>query len=136
MIRTFIIVDDDSFNNAMCGMLLRNALGHVMASAFLIPEEALEFIKRTYHANSPETILLLDINMPTLTAWQFMDTFKLFQQTIRSKIGVYILSSSVDANDKKIAGNYVDIKGFITKPLERKKLCALALSRYQMDDAD
>jgi CheY-like chemotaxis protein len=135
MIRTYIIVDDDSFNNAMCGMLLRNALGHIMATAFLVPEEALAFIRTTYSEESAETILLLDINMPSMTAWQFMDDFEHFEEAVKARIRVYILSSSVDPRDKTIAERYKTIRGFITKPLERKALCAMALSPYQVEQS-
>jgi CheY-like chemotaxis protein len=126
-------VDDDSFNNAMCGMLLRNALGHVMATAFLVPDEALTFIKATYSEKSAETILLLDINMPGMTAWQFMDSFQLFEEAVKKKIRVYILSSSVDPADKLIANTYKSITGFISKPLERRALCDMALSRFHTE---
>lgn len=63
-------------------------------------------------------IILLDLFMPEINGWEFMS--QLNQKTIRPK--VYILSSSVDYNDKSKAKEYDLVRDFISKPLSSAQL--------------
>jgi len=74
---TYIIVDDDPFNNMLCRMIIEDALGEAEIKEFTSPEAGLLFIKET--VKSP-TILFLDINMPTMTGWEFLERYELFNE--------------------------------------------------------
>ena len=123
----FILVDDDPINNMLCGLSIKNALSDADIRAFTTPEKGLEFIQNEYsniHDEKP-AILLLDINMPTLTGWEFMEQFDSFSDEVKSRVSVYILSSSVDERDKERARADKYIKGFISKPIEPERVLAL-----------
>ncbi len=124
--REYIIVDDDPFNNLICSMAIKSTLGIKDTKIFTVPEEALAFIENEYIKSLKLTILFLDINMPTLTGWQFMEQFEKFCEEVKNKISIYILSSSVDQRDKDKAKGYTYIKGFISKPLGRETILSLA----------
>ncbi len=125
-IRKYIIVDDDPFNNVLGCIALKNALGLVDTKTFTQPEEGLAFVKAEYPKIQEPTILFLDINMPTLTGWEFMEQFEKLDKVIKENISVYILSSSVDQRDKDKAKANPSIKGFISKPLESETILELA----------
>jgi len=57
--------------------------------------------------------LFLDLNMPEMTGWDFLDIFK--PKNIGPK--VYILSSSVDERDITKASSYSIVKKYLSKPL-------------------
>ena len=66
-------------------------------------------------------IILLDLNMPILDGWQFLDEFKQFNSTAQ----VYIMSSSNYPEDIQNASNYPLVKGYIVKPLTTEKAIEL-----------
>ena len=125
-IRKYILVDDDPFNNIISSMEIESALGEVDIKTFEVPEEGLAFIQNEYIKNLLPTILFLDINMPTLTGWEFMEQYEKFSEEVKKQISIYILSSSVDPRDKDKAKANKYIKGFISKPLESETILSLA----------
>ncbi|MEO6549269.1 MAG: response regulator [Ferruginibacter sp.] len=125
-IRKFILVDDDSVNNLISTIIITEALNKADITSFQVPETALAFIGQKYLQNIEPTILFLDLNMPTLSGWEFMEEYLQFPEGIKEQISIYILTSSIDDRDKDKANNYDNIAGFITKPLEEKLIVSLA----------
>ena len=109
----YVAVDDDSFNNMLCSMIIEDTLGEVDITTFTKPEEGLAFIE---NVKSP-TILFLDINMPTLTGWEFLEQYEKFSEKVKMYVSIYILSSSLYQRDKDRANQNKHVKGFISKPL-------------------
>ena len=124
----FIIVDDDPFNNMVCSMIIEDALGEADIKEFTQPEKALLFIKENIQ---DQTVLFLDINMPTLTGWDFLDLYAGFSDEIKSHISVYILSSSLDHRDRDKADRNKYVKGFISKPIEYDTVLSIAGGQFQ-----
>ncbi len=120
-IRHFLLVDDDAINNVLTKMILKKSFGEVQINAFTVPEEGLEFMK-SEPINNPPVILLLDINMPTISGWEYLDAFELFDPTIKMKYEIYILSSSVDPKDINRAKENPLVKDFIEKPINNEIL--------------
>jgi two-component system, chemotaxis family, chemotaxis protein CheY len=82
------------------------------------PETALKEIKEEVLADeNTTTVLFLDINMPSMTGWEFLESFKDFRTEIRQRFTIYILSSSVDDRDKEMADSNPFVSGFLSKPL-------------------
>lgn len=117
--RRFIVVDDDPMNNMIC----KHAIGRFDSGAeillFTEPEKALVMIEESYgnETYGMETVLFLDINMPTMSGWEFLEVFKDFKGSMHQDIDIYILSSSIDQSDKEKAGNSEFVKGYLPKPL-------------------
>jgi response regulator RpfG family c-di-GMP phosphodiesterase len=124
----YIIMDDDPFNNTICAMILEDALGEVEIKEFTKPEKGLLFIQE--NVKSP-TILFLDINMPTLTGWEFLEQYEKFSEEVKMHISIYILSSSLDWRDKDKAKANKYVKGFISKPLEFETVISIAGGGFQ-----
>jgi len=125
----YIIVDDDSFNNTICTMILEDALGNVEIQEFTKPEKALLFIRE--NVKSP-TILFLDINMPTLSGWDFLEQYEKFSEGVKMHVSIYMLSSSLDRRDKDKAKANKYVKGFISKPLEFETVISIAGGEFQV----
>ncbi|MEO7768393.1 MAG: response regulator [Ferruginibacter sp.] len=125
-IRKYILIDDDPFNNIISNVMIESALGAIDIKTFTIPEQGLEFIQNEYVSVLAPTILFLDINMPTLTGWEFMEEFEKFDEVVKEQIRVYILSSSVDQRDIAKAGANKYIKGFMSKPLQTETILSIA----------
>lgn len=115
----FIVVDDDPTSNMICGFALQGFSPEAEITLLTEPEEALEFIGRTYAgpAEVSPAVLFLDLNMPSMTGWEFLGELGKLGQEVREWLTVYILSSSLDAGDMEQAENHPLVSGFIPKPL-------------------
>ena len=116
--KRFIIVDDDECNNMLCKFMLRKMTdGEVLD--FTNPEEAIAYISADQSTTKENTILLLDINMPEMTGWQFLDWFDKAPARIKNDITIFMVSSSIDQRDKERADANPYITHFFTKPLQK-----------------
>ncbi|TXE07971.1 response regulator [Gelidibacter salicanalis] len=122
--RRFILVDDDPLNNFLTKMILKKTFGEIRVHDFIVPEDGLEFLKFEGAKNDTKTktILFLDINMPTLSGWEFLEAFELLDASVKEQYTIYILSSSINLSDINFAKANHLVSGFIEKPLNKAKL--------------
>lgn len=114
-----LLVDDDPASNFLAQLLLRKlgAVAHVSVAAN--GKEALDYISRQHGKSGFPDLILLDINMPLMDGFEFMDHFQ--QIPGHHLTRVVLLSSSVSSKDAQKAARY-QFKGFINKPLTKEKL--------------
>lgn len=124
----YIIVDDDSGSNILCEILLNHALGDIDIKSFTSPEDGLEFIGNRYVNDIGHTILLLDINMPSLNGWEFLEAFDKFSEKVKTQISIYMVSSSIDHRDKAKAKANRSIRAFLSKPLVHDTIISISAS--------
>ncbi len=72
-------------------------------------------------------VIFLDINMPVMDGWDFLNQLNKFPKIIISDCRVYILTTSVDHMDIERAKSYGIVKDFISKPLTIEKLISLKI---------
>lgn len=115
-----LVVDDDAISNFVTVRHLKQfqALGHIQD--FTNPLEALSFLQAENEASKKlPDFILLDINMPQLDGWSFLD--KMHELKINSP-QVFMLTSSIYPEDSERSKNYKLVSGFIVKPLDRNKI--------------
>ncbi len=118
-----MVVDDDTTNNMICEFNIKRFDEGADIKIFSVPEKALAFIESEYDSSSKAlpTILFLDVNMPTMTGWDFLDVFMQYGPWVKDKFTIYILSSSIEGFIKE-AEVYSFIQGFLSKPLKFSNL--------------
>lgn len=118
----FIIVDDDRSNNLICEFALRRFANDLEVKTFLDPEIALRYIEDEYSHTTvlSPTVLFLDINMPILTSWDFLEVFESFDSELKQQFSIFILTSSIDHRDQQKAEANLLVEGFLSKPLSTK----------------
>ncbi len=62
-------------------------------------------------------IIFLDLNMPIMDGWEFLDEFIKTPNYNLDNVSIYIISSSVDPRDREKANEYEIVKGYILKPV-------------------
>ena len=77
--------------------------------------------------NLPD-IIFLDLWMPVLDGWDFLEAFNTLYHTFSKSIQIYIVSVSIHPADVKRALAYEFVKDFISKPITKEKL--IAISEY------
>lgn len=65
-------------------------------------------------------VILLDINMPIMDGWQFLDEFITIES--HKMITIYIVSSSIDPMDLNRAKRYENVSNYIIKPISLQTL--------------
>ena len=60
-------------------------------------------------------IIFLDLNMPNIDGWQFLDEVQ--KHSFIEKLNIYIVSSSIDNHEIERAKRYKSVKNFISKPI-------------------
>lgn len=78
-----------------------------------------ENVKNSLHL--PD-IIFLDLSMPVMDGWQFLEEYALLNIENKSKITVYICSSSISPYDITRAKNISEVTDFIIKPITKEKL--------------
>jgi CheY-like chemotaxis protein len=119
----YIVVDDDKTNNLICEFTIKGFNPHAVIKLFLEPEEALNYIQEDNlkEEGGGPTVLFLDVNMPGMSGWEFLDVFQEFEEQIKKQFKIFILTSSIeDFSDE--AKSYPFVAGFLSKPLKKDKL--------------
>lgn len=127
---SILLVDDDEINNFISIKLIKKAVENTAISACLNGRFAIdELVNIQKHDPSllPDFILL-DINMPIMNGWEFLDEYKRLNIDPEGKSKIYIISSSVFSNDINKARSYPLVKNFISKPLSVEKIKEMFLA--------
>ena len=115
--RVCIIDDDDIYQFTTQRSLSKNPdVEKVMPFSYSI--DALRFLKES--KNQPDklpTIILLDINMPEMDGWDFLNELRLFREEISHNFDIYLITSSINPSDINRAKQFSEIKSYIVKPV-------------------
>jgi CheY-like chemotaxis protein len=123
-----VIIDDDPISIFLTEMSLEKEGVSAKLQSFLSAEEALEVLEEQKFDELPD-IIFLDLNMPTINGWQFLDAFQhLPVAKFQDKCAIYILTSSLDIADTKKANENDLVKGIIHKPITPEDIGAILLS--------
>ena len=116
-------VDNDEVYLFLIKKMIEKKYGDCKVLEFINGLEAIEFIKENieYPQLLPD-IIFLDINMPVMDGWEFVESFKRIKSEIRKPITIYMVSSSVDEADMERAKNIKEISEFICKPMTIDKV--------------
>lgn len=68
------------------------------------------------------SIIFLDLNMPIMDGWDFLEDFKKIPLKNRENVRIYIVSSSVDQSDFIKAKSFEEVHDFFTKPITKQNI--------------
>lgn len=115
---TFILVDDDAINNMLSEILIEDEFPEAKIISFTDPDEGLNYFKTNFpKENEEKTFLFLDINLPLMTGWEFLEILDKNGFKINESFYIFMLSSSVNHHDLEKSKQNPNIVNFVEKPL-------------------
>lgn len=127
-LKCILLVDDDEGTNFYNEIIIDRAgiANHVEIT--LNGKEALEYISYNGENNENITIhpkpvlILLDINMPVMDGWEFLDAFQKLKDKHKGESIIVMLTTSSNKDDRKRASEILEVADFVNKPLSAKTL--------------
>lgn len=117
------IVDDDSIYRFTMVKTLESTKLPMDIMVFSDGEEAINFMLDNLDQNSifPD-VIFLDIDMPVMDGFQFMEEYIKIKPRVGKKITIYMVSSSLDPVDIERANSISAISDYIVKPIGLARL--------------
>lgn len=124
------IIDDDAIYQTIINKLIQKSGVFSTHSSFMNGKEAITSLNTILeiHEEYIPDIILLDINMPIMDGWEFMEEIKRIKSKINKQIIIYIVSSSIAIEDRNKSKTFKDIIGYIPKPISIQDLIAIVQS--------
>lgn len=117
MSRVFII-DDDPIHQRIAQIMIEKHKIYDEFKSYTEAGKAVEFLQQNLkNVEVLPDVILLDLNMPVVDGWDFLEKFDTFRAELAKTIKIYIVSSSVDEKDILRSQSYSYVYGFISKPL-------------------
>ena len=112
------VVDDDRIYKTIIKKIIDTSAMFSDTTTFSNGKEAISALKDAIsNKDILPDIVLLDIEMPVMDGWGFMEEFALIKENIPPRLIIYISSSSIAIEDKLKAKNNPNIVGYMSKPI-------------------
>ncbi len=125
-----MLIDDNEIDNFINERMIKGC--HFSENVYVNTgtQSAMEFLRNLTVKDEVKkehlpSIIFLDINMPILDGYHFLDEFEKLDQTLTGKIKVIMLTSSIDPSDLTRSKDYKSVVGFLHKPLTQDSLKTL-----------
>lgn len=127
-INTFCIIDDDDIYQFTTSVLLKKTDLVNKIILFSNGLKAINFLKEELgnKENIPD-ILFLDVNMPVMDGWEFLEEYLLIKPMMPKTVIIYMVSSSVDEKDVLKAKSISTLSGYLVKPISSQNIMEVIL---------
>jgi CheY-like chemotaxis protein len=118
-----LLIDDDLPTNFLHKIIIRETGLVEKVVAVNSGIEALEYLTKQEDGHYPRPdLIFLDINMPAMNGWEFLDEYVRLDSNIKGKILIVMLTTSINPDDEEKAKSIGLINGFLNKPLSSEML--------------
>ena len=125
-LKTLTLVDDDDIFVFLTTKIIEQTNLVDLIKVFGNGLDAINFLKENKNnVDALPDIILLDLSMPIMNGWQFLEKYNKLNPTIGKKITIYICSSSISPDDITRAKTISEVSDYIIKPITKDKLIDL-----------
>lgn len=112
------LVDDDSTYTYSAKKILKDSSVFKNYITFSSASDALDHFKNVADdASQIPDVLFLDINMPVMDGWDFLEEFTKLKPSLKKNVTIYMVSTSIDPTDIERAKTLSDVAQYIVKPI-------------------
>ena len=121
--KKLFIIDDDSMYRMILQRIIARITSDLIVQEFKNGQEAiLELNKLITEGGLFPDIVLLDINMPVIDGWQFLQKVTDMLATVENNIAIYMVSTSLETRDKEMALGNKNVRAYLSKPVTMASL--------------
>ena len=139
-LKGILLIDDDETNNFLNERILRKLDIAENIRVFQHGKQALDYLYAVAsgHLDPVNTdyfkpdLLFLDINMPVMDGFEFMEQFQKLEPEFRDGMKVVVLTTSAHERDTKLAKRY-QIAEYLNKPLTMTKILEIIEKHFQIE---
>lgn len=117
-----LLVEDDPITIMVCDRIMKMTSFTDKVKSCENGKIAIDYLSGFIHNSPIPPIIFLDINMPVMNGWDFLEEFDKIKSRFKSLPRIYLLSSTVDPEDYKKAKQFTLVQDFISKPLSKEAL--------------
>ena len=118
---TIVLVDDDLTINYFHKRLLKIYFDQESIQTCFNGKQAIDALLSLNENldKDDNVIVLLDLNMPVMNGWEFLAEFHSFKIDLKFNCLIYIITSSINPEDKKLGVSDFNVENFFNKPLSK-----------------
>jgi len=113
-----LVIDDDPIFQYIAEKIFKKTNLFEETTCFLDANSALEYLVQ--NKDNPDVlpdVILLDIYMPALNGWEFINQYEQISDSLGKRVPIYILTSSVDPKEIARSKSHPSVKKFTSKPM-------------------
>ncbi|MBN9285761.1 MULTISPECIES: response regulator [Flavobacterium] len=117
--KSICIIDDDPIYQLITKKIIEKSQLFSQILSYKNGKVAIDSFKEIENAEEFPDVILLDIDMPEMDAWAFMNELRRIDFKFEKKPAIYIASSSIANEDREKANSFPEIIGYLCKPIDR-----------------
>jgi CheY-like chemotaxis protein len=130
-----LLIDDDTPTNFLHTMIIKRAGIDVMVQSHTSALDALAYLTSTGPYKGKQMIqpgiIFLDINMPAMNGWEFLDEYAALPEAQKAKITIIMLTTSLNPADSAYGERYSELVEYLHKPLMLDKFQELVATYFK-----
>lgn len=127
LINTIFIVDDDPIHQQIAKIMIERQAISSNIRVFSDAQDVLDYLRENAgDTNALPDLILLDLNMPVMDGWEFLEEYASFCDQLPKNIRIFVLTSSIDEKDRERVSAYNFVTGYLTKPLSKEIIAHLS----------
>lgn len=117
------LIDDDNIYQYTARVILEATGLAKQIQSFYNGSEAIDYLTdpKNFVSDLLPDVIFLDINMPIMDGWEFLEEYNKFSAKLPKPITVYMVSSSVNSSDMQKSRSYKSVADYLVKPVNRSK---------------
>ncbi|RED46589.1 response regulator receiver domain-containing protein [Winogradskyella eximia] len=127
-IKLACIIDDDNIYVKLVRKIIetRKLCDHLLI--FKDGKEGIDYFEtllQNFDKDNIPEVILLDLNMPVMDGWEFLERFTKIKNKFNNQITLYVVSSSINSTDIDKAKSLSSVENYLIKPVRINELEAV-----------